>query len=81
MVCGLVFDARFSVMFPASAPAPAPATCGVAMKVPFITSNPPPGTEEFMLEPGARRCKKEAELENDDKVSKNAARAKVAEGE
>ena len=47
----------------------APATCGVAMEVPLINANPPPGTEEFMLEPGARRCKKEAELENDDSVS------------
>jgi hypothetical protein len=47
----------------------APATCGVAMEVPSNTANPPPGTEEFMLEPGARRCKKEAELENDDRVS------------
>ena len=39
------------------------------MEVPLINANPPPGTEEFMLEPGARRCKKETELENDDKVS------------
>jgi hypothetical protein len=47
----------------------APATCGVAMEVPLNTANPPPGTEEFMLEPGARRDKKEAELENEDRVS------------
>jgi hypothetical protein len=37
--------------------------------VPFFNANLPPGTEEFMLEPGARRDKKEAELENEDRVS------------
>jgi hypothetical protein len=47
----------------------APATCGVAIEVPLKIANPPPGTEEFMLEPGARRDKKDAELENEDRVS------------
>jgi hypothetical protein len=47
----------------------APATCGAAMEVPSKTANPPPGTEELMLDPGARRDKKEAELENHETVS------------
>jgi len=39
------------------------------MEVPSKTANPPPGTEELMLEPGASSDKKEAELENEDIVS------------
>jgi hypothetical protein len=39
------------------------------MEVPLKDSNPPPGTDELTSEPGARRERKEAELENEDKVS------------
>jgi hypothetical protein len=47
----------------------APATCGAAMEVPLKKANPPPGTEELMLSPGASSERNEAELENDETVS------------
>jgi hypothetical protein len=39
------------------------------MEVPLETANPPPGTEELMLWPGASRERKEAELENEETAS------------
>jgi hypothetical protein len=47
----------------------APAMCGAAMEVPLKKANPPPGTEELMLSPGASSDKNEAELENEERVS------------
>jgi hypothetical protein len=39
------------------------------MEVPLKKANPPPGTEELMLSPGASSERNEAELENDETVS------------
>jgi len=39
------------------------------MEVPLKKANPPPGTEELMLSPGASRDKNEAELEKEETVS------------
>ncbi len=47
----------------------APATCGAAMEVPLKKANPPPGTDELMLSPGASNDKNDAELENEERVS------------
>jgi len=41
------------------------------MEVPLKFANPPPGTDESILEPGARRERKEAELENEEMVSES----------
>jgi len=43
--------------------AQAPATCGAAMDVPSKAAKPPPGTDEVMSTPGARRLKIGALLE------------------
>ena len=47
----------------------APATCGVAMDVPLKGANPPPGTDELILEPGAKRSTIDALFENDERES------------
>src|SRR5258708_4281876 len=39
-----------------------PATCGVAIEVPLRMAKPPPGTEEWIEPPGARKLTKLAEL-------------------
>jgi len=39
------------------------------MEVPLMEVNPPPGTDEFMLSPGARRSTNEDESEKEDMVS------------
>src|SRR4051795_13451166 len=41
----------------------APATWGVAIDVPLKLANPPPGTDEVMLEPGAQRSSTLPEFE------------------
>ena len=43
--------------------AKAPATWGAAMEVPLMLENPPPGIEELMAVPGAKRSMKYALLE------------------
>src|SRR4051812_14410719 len=43
--------------------AKAPATWGVAIDVPLKLANPPPGTDEVMLEPGAQRSSTLPEFE------------------
>src|SRR5262245_9942894 len=43
--------------------AQAPATCGAAMDVPSKAAKPPPGTDEVMTPPGARRLRIGALLE------------------
>lgn len=48
--------------------AQAPATCGVAMEVPFHVPYPVPGTAEVIPEPGASRLRNEAELEYSETV-------------
>src|SRR5690242_6676022 len=40
-----------------------PATCGVAIDVPLATPKPPPGTDEVIELPGARRLRKLALFE------------------
>src|SRR5438034_11752194 len=43
----------------------APATCGVAMEVPALVPKRPPGTEELIKYPGARRSTMPVLLLND----------------
>ena len=43
--------------------ATAPAKWGAAMEVPSLEANPPPGTAELMLVPGARVLSQDAVLE------------------
>src|SRR5215208_3536280 len=43
----------------------APATCGAAWDVPSLRANPPPGTEDSMSSPGARRSTVDDMLENE----------------
>ena len=53
-------------VFPASfcsSSAHAPETWGAAIEVPLLVSNPPPGMEELMPTPGARRSTREDMLE------------------
>jgi len=40
-----------------------------AIEVPLQTANPPPGTDELMLEPGASRDRIDARFANEETVS------------